>query len=119
MKLRNAVRLYDGMTAEKLDISRYMTNDNIALIAYNGERPDMETSAVLTVNIAPLDDDRVILDSNRTFNVNEVAEDLQKAGILGERIGTAWSGYCKYPIYEFLVPKETIEAEMEANLNGR
>ena len=117
MKLRNAVRLYDGMTAEKLDISRYMTNDNIALIAYNEGEPDVDP-AVLTVNIAPLDDDRVILDSNRAFNVDEVAEDLQKAGILGRMVGTAESGYCRYPIYEFLVPKDTIEAEMEANLNG-
>lgn len=118
MKLGNAVRLYDGMTAEKLDISRYMTNDNIALIAYNDGESEMDP-AVLTVNIVPLDDDKVILDSNRAFNVDEVAEDLQKAGILGRMIGTAESGYCKYPIYEFLVPKDTIEAEMEANLNGR
>lgn len=116
MKLRNAVRLYDGMTAEVLDISRYMTNDNIALIAYNEGEPDVDP-AVLTVNIVPLDDDRVILDSNRAFD--EVAEDLQKAGILGRMVGTAESGYCRYPIYEFLVPKDTIEAEMKANLNGR
>ena len=83
--------------------SYYTDNNNTAiiLICDEGEYKG-ETYSTLSVNIRPLPENRIAVDTNNCPN----AEKFIKENNLGKPVGiTLKSGFCAYPIYEIDLDK--------------
>lgn len=96
---------------EKLDayLAEYSTNNNTAIILV--DPTDGETYAHATVNIIPLEKDKVTI-KNYSENIG-IEEALIEAGILGERLGHIPSGFIMAPIYKL---SESVIKQLEEYL---
>lgn len=82
-------------------ISHYTTNNRTA-IALNDAKDGMPIAS-LSVNLVdePVQEGEVVIDTNNCGQ--EAVQILMEAGIIGEQLRTAQSGFCTYPVHKLLV----------------
>ena len=96
-----------------LSVDTYANNGNLAICLYNYDEVfyDFEPYANLTVNIKELPPYLAAIDTN---NLGEgIVDQIAQAGLIESgAIGYLTSGYCSYPVVEF-VPEKLAELSPE------